>query len=118
MFKWIKIHGCNCHPLERGSEKYIINVGDIWGGIVQSHPCEYEPGKFTWESWYTVFGQKVSGQSGGTFTRDDSMEWIEKRIADALSQIRSVQDNPTRTIFDCLWQTNEETGEDFQEILD
>ena len=31
MFKWFKIHGCNCTPVADECEKYYINVGDIWG---------------------------------------------------------------------------------------
>lgn len=115
MFKWIKTHGCNCHPLAEGTEKYILNVGDIWGGIVQSHPSETSPGKFYWESWYTVCDKKVSGQSGGPGGRNENMKWIEERIAAAINQIEWAKADDKRIIVDALWQKDEETGEFFQE---
>lgn len=112
MFKWVKVSGCNCCPLEEGTEKYILNVGDVWGGVVQSHSCgENEPGKFYWESSYTVCGNQVSGQSGGGYTRDENMEWIENAILEAIRQVESVSKLPIRKIFNALCERNPVTGE-------
>lgn len=102
MFKWVKIHGCNCSPLDSGAEKYILNVGDVWGGIVQSSLDELDNGRVIWESWYTVFDKNVSGQTGGPYDRQYSMDWIEERITESLSQIGIVDDDPSRVIVDGL----------------
>jgi hypothetical protein len=116
MLKWIRTHGCSCHPLAEGTEKYFINIGDVWGGIVQSHPATKE-GSFVWESWYTVRGEKVSGMSGGGFGRDQSMEWIERRIVDAIAEVDAVRSSPVRRIFDSLCEKDPVTGEWRQQEL-
>lgn len=116
MFKWIKTHGCNCCPLEKGTEKYILNVGDVWGGIVQSHVYKHSDEVY-WESIYTVCGNEVSSQSGGPWGRDENMASIEKRIIDALIQVEHARENPVRRIFDALWEKDPVTGEFSQEEL-
>jgi hypothetical protein len=30
MFKWTKLHGCNCTPLHNNGEKYLLNIGNIY----------------------------------------------------------------------------------------
>ena len=114
MFKWIKHRkGCNCHPIPEGCLKYTLNVGDLYGGEVS-----YDPNKWNWEASYQVLGKEVSGQAGGTLTRDECMEFIEERILEALSQLRNVVENPKREIRDILYQTNPKTGEFEQERLE
>lgn len=111
MFKWVKVSGCNCCPLEEGTEKYILNVGDVWGGVVQSHVCKNEPGKVYWESFYTVCDKDVSSQSGGPHGRNENMQWIEDRISEALSQMNSARIYPDRCIKNALYERDPITGE-------
>ncbi len=106
MFEWTKSHGCNCHPIGEGCEKYHLNVGDIYSGIVQSKKCE-KSGQVYWESSYMVCDKEVSGQSGGPCGRNENMAWIERRITDALNQLFSAHEDPRRKIVDSLWQDDE-----------
>jgi hypothetical protein len=115
MFKWTKTHGCNCTPLGEGCEKYILNVGDLWGGIVESK-CN-ERGEIWWESWYMVYDEKVSGNHGGGNTRDSCMKWIEERILENLNYMYNIPIDPTRQIMDSVVEVDE-NGKWFQRVLE
>jgi hypothetical protein len=117
MFQWKKSRGCGCHPRKDGTERYLLNVGDVYGGVVESHPSETLPGEFVWESWYTVGDRKVSGMKGGPGGRNVHMEWIEQRITDALSQIESARSNTNRQIVDSLAIKDDVTGEFVHRVL-
>ncbi len=114
MFKWTKLSGCNCHPVGKGCERYLLNVGDVWGGTVESHPCKHGEEGVYWEGWYTVAGKQVSGQSGGGSGRDEHMTWIERRISDALAEVAEAQAFAGRRIVSALVEVHPDTGEWFQ----
>lgn len=117
MFKWIKHTGHNSKALPEGTERYTINVGDLWGGWAQSFPCENEPGKVYWKASYTVCGKDASGQGGGGMDRNAAMDFVEGCIADAMRQVWQAYIKPERRIFSAFWEKDEETGEFVQEEL-
>ena len=107
-------------------DRYIISVGDVWGGWVevQRNPVledRAETGP-TWSAGYTICGHPVSGQSGGTQTRDELMTWVEDKILEALGEVRSILEvkgfaGSTRKIVSSLWERHPETGELYQKVL-
>jgi hypothetical protein len=117
MFKWIKTHGCNCHPVPDGCERYWLNVGDLYQGTVESKKLEWETG-VSWSAEVFVASQVhcLTGMSGGGMTRDEGMEFVEQRIWDCLKALKAALDDPHREIYDALSKRNEK-GEFEQERL-
>ncbi len=110
MFRWIKTSGCNCHPVGDGCERYVLNVGDVFGGRVESHRSSYT-GEVWWEYMYTLLGKDYSGGSGGGTTRDSGMKYVEEKILNACKAICGVEASPVRKIFSALVEKDPATGE-------
>ena len=115
MLKWTKSHGCNCHPVPEGCERYHIDVGDIYSGTVESK-IDDKTGELYWEASYFVLGEKAGGMSMGGTTRDTGMEFVENRITAAITSFMSAHHHPNRRIFDSLVQFDGK-GHAFQEEL-
>jgi len=129
VFKWMKQEGIK-------HDRYIISVGDVWGGWVevQRNPVledRAETGP-TWSAGYTICGHPVSGQSGGTQTRDELMTWVETRIRDALREVADLmgtwdvggvkqpflRSTTGRQIVSSLWEKYPGTEELYQKVLE
>lgn len=102
MFKWTKIHGCNCHPVPENGERYLLLVGDLYEGRVETIHNPYNSKDIGWSASFRILGQEISGQSGGGLTRNEAMKWIEGRILDSIAAIEAVKNDPHREIYDAL----------------
>ena len=123
MFKWIRRdHGCNCTPMGEGCEKYILHIGNLYLGIVESERCycEEEDGerKFSWKAEIHVGGKMVTGQGGGGYSKDYYMNYVEERITEWLEELRQTPGDGHREVYDSLCQRDPVTGEFFQERLE
>lgn len=116
MFRWIKTSGCDCCPVADGCERYLLNVGDLFGGRVESHKSPHT-GELSWEYMYSVCGKEYSGGSGGGTTRDSGMKYVEDKILDSITKLRWVHANPERKIFSALVEKDPVTGEYSQKEL-
>jgi hypothetical protein len=114
MFKWIKNHGCNCCPLTKGFSKYTINIGDIFGGVVEN-----EDSPTNWSAKVTVLGKMITGRSGGGMTRDEGMRFVEEHVLEAISDILTASKNKAdqREIYDSLFERND-SGDLEQKLLE
>lgn len=115
MFQWTKWdHGCNCSPMPENAEKYKLNLGRLYGGVVETtHDNLYDKDDIGWEASVLVCGRKVTGRGGGGMTRDDGMKWVEEHILEFISSIiLAASDNKAgqREIYDSLMERDPETG--------
>ena len=110
MFRWIKTSGCDCCPVAAGCERYLLNVGDLFGGRVESHKSPHT-GELSWEYMYSVLGKEYSGGSGGMTTRDDGMKYVEDSIRTAIAKVLGAEASPVRKIFAALLEHDPVTGE-------
>ncbi len=108
-FKWIKQRAYNSRALAAGEERYFLNVGDVYGGLVFTR---HDGDKYLgWSAEYHVCGKMLSGRSGGGMTRDDGFAFVEMMVAAALEEVRSVGKDQHREIYDSLLETDDKTGE-------
>lgn len=115
LFKWYKTHGCNCHPVAEGGERYHLDVARLYQGRV-----ELNPQSVGWEAEVSVCGKTDTGQGGGGMTRDEGMAWVESVIKEHLKDLgHAVIGGPSqREIYDALYREDEETGELYQPRLE
>ena len=119
MFKWNKMHGCGCTPLLKNGEKYILTVGDVFCGIVQTLHELHDTDTISWSADFQVCGKSVGGMSGGELTRDECMAWVEDRVIKNLSEFHSVlHGSRQREIYDAEVKLDKATGEWVQERLE
>jgi hypothetical protein len=109
MFKWTKLHGCNCSPLHNNGEKYLLNVGNIYIGIVETTHSSLDD--IGWSAEVQHDNKTITGKSGGGMTRDEGMTFVEHTISEYISQLLSVSAFNSREIYDSLVQTDPKTGE-------
>jgi hypothetical protein len=111
MFKWTKLHGCNCTPLHNNGEKYLLNIGNIYIGIVKTTHNPFFEGDIGWSAEIQHDEKTITGKSGGGMTRDDGMAFVEQTIAEYVSQLLGVSAFGGREIYDSVVQTDPKTGE-------
>lgn len=116
-FRWTKHTHRSSQKLPDGCELYRLNVGDLWGGTVESKPCEHEGGVY-WEAWYTVCGKQVSGQSGGGAGRDECMAMVERYISEAVAGLAAATSGSGRKIFSSVCEIDKATGEVVQQEVE
>lgn len=97
MFKWNKKYGCNCCPIP--GEKYILLVGDLYMGVVHQ---KGDSRCLVWAAEYYCNGKFCSGRSGGSYTRNECMDYVEEMISDALVNLfENLRNSPgNREIYD------------------
>lgn len=88
MFEWFKYNGS-----DDVLEKYVLNVGYLFNGIVKCIPDKCKPGKYMWSSEIWFLDQMISGQCG-TLTRDEYMSWTENYIKECVSELNNVLQCP------------------------
>lgn len=103
-FMWVK---CDCGS--QMCERYVLQIGKLYTGIVESRPVLQEDGseKVNWGATILVAGDSVTGHSGGGNSRDYYMDFVESNIYTwlrELFQFINIDSMPEREIWSASYE--------------